>query len=61
MPSPETGPIETNRQREATVNCQVAEIRRALHDGEWDLALQEATHPCDELTAITAADAEVTR
>lgn len=50
------GPVETKRHREQRVNEHVAEIRRAVHDGEWSVALQEATELADRLSAIVAAD-----
>lgn len=50
------GPVETKQFREKRVNEHVAEIRRAVHDGEWSVALQEATELVDRLSAIVKAD-----
>lgn len=50
------GPSELKQHREKRVHEHVAEIRRAVHDGEWSIALQEATELADRLSAIVAAD-----
>lgn len=49
------GAVELKRYREARVNEHVAEIRRAVHDGEWSVALQEATELCDRLVPLAAS------
>lgn len=46
------GPIETKRYREKRVNECLTEVRRAIHDGEWPLALQGAAELVDRLVPL---------
>lgn len=54
MPAPSA--IELKRLREKRVNEYVAEIRRAVHDGEWSVALSVGEKLNAELRSIVIAD-----
>ena len=51
------GPCEAKQLRERRVNEHLSEVRRAIHDGEWDVAANEAQELSDELAAIVDLDA----
>lgn len=50
------GPAEAKQHREKRVNECLAEVRRAVHDGEWAVALQEATELADRLVPLAAGE-----
>lgn len=52
------GPVEVKRHREKRVSEHLAEVRRAIHDGEWSVALQEATELADRLVPLAEEDAK---
>lgn len=37
------GPLERSLRRERQINESLQELRRAIHDGEWEVALGETT------------------
>jgi len=50
------GPCEAKQIRERRVNEHLSEIRRAVHDGEWAVALSEGEKLNAELRAIVISD-----
>ena len=54
------GPCEAKQIRERRVNEHLSEVRRAVHDGEWAVALSEVESLSGELAAIVELDAAET-
>ena len=51
------GPVEQKRHRESAVYEYLREISRAIHDGEWQVAQQEAEAMSTELRLLLAEEA----
>lgn len=48
---------DDKRLQEQRINVSLAEIKRAVHDGEWKVALKETSRLLEHLTEIVAIDA----
>ncbi len=49
------GPIERKQRRERSIQESLLELRRAIHDGEWGVALAETTE-LGNLLAVQTQD-----